>query len=270
MHWHGAIAHCAGNGLPYVIATVLATSGSAPREGGTKMVITRDANYDSIGGGQLEYLVIERAREQLSKGAASASVHHFPLAAAATQCCGGSVTVLLESFGEPGLAVAVFGAGHVGRRVVALLADLDANIDWRDARPGIESEGGIHCAPIDSAAAAVAALTSVDEVLVLTHDHQLDFELVAALLERQAPSIGLIGSATKWQRFRTRLLARGFSETQLDTVRCPVGTNKVPGKQPMAIAISIVAELLQRRGATTVADEPLSWQQLRQTLVRGS
>ncbi|MFK7913230.1 MAG: xanthine dehydrogenase accessory protein XdhC [Pseudomonadales bacterium] len=268
MHWHRAVAHCAGAGTPYVIATVLATSGSAPREGGTKMVITRAAIYDSIGGGQLEHLVIERAREQLVGAGTGASVHHFPLAAAATQCCGGSVTVLLESFGEPALRATVFGAGHVGRRVIALLADLDAQVQWFDARPEIAAEAGVTCTRIESAAASVQGLESLGEVLVLTHDHQLDFDLVVALLERDVPAIGLIGSATKWQRFQARLRQRGFSDAQLQRVRCPVGAPQVPGKQPMAIAIAIVAELLQRRELPQVATEPLSWKQLRQTLVR--
>lgn len=270
MHWHQAVAHCAGAGTPYVIATVLATSGSAPRDGGTKMVITRQEIYDSVGGGQLEYLVIERAREQLAQASAGASVHHFPLAAAATQCCGGSVTLLLESFAGPALQVTVFGAGHVGRRVVALLADLDAQVGWFDAREAIAPEAGIACTHIDSAAAVVAKLETPGEVLVLTHDHQLDFELVVALLEREVPAIGLIGSATKWQRFEDRLRQRGFSDTQLQRVRCPVGAPKVPGKQPMAIAVGIVAELLQRRPVAPATTAALSWQQLRQTLVRDS
>ena len=268
MHWHRAVAHCAGAGTPYVIATVLATSGSAPRQGGTKMVITGKEIYDSIGGGQFEYLVIERAREQLAGTQGNASIHHFPLAAAATQCCGGSVTVLLESFGERALCAAVFGAGHVGRRVVALLADLDAQLDWFDARTDIAPEAGVHCVQIASPAASVANMDSATEALVLTHDHQLDFELVVALLEQDVASIGLIGSVTKWQRFKARLQQRGFSEAQLERVRCPVGARHVPGKQPMAIAISIVAELLQRRGVPKSENAPLSWQQVRQTLVR--
>lgn len=267
MHWHRAVAECAAEGRPYVIATVLATSGSAPREGGTKMVITRHQAYDTIGGGQFEHLVMERARAQLKAGHTGASVHHFPLAAAATQCCGGSVTVLLETFGAPALQVAVFGAGHVGRRVIRLLADLDAQLQWFDARDDVASESGIRCLPLDMDT-AIGAITADHEVLIVTHDHQLDFELVLALLTRTTVDIGLIGSATKWQRFAARLRARGLTDAQLQRVRCPVGDPSVPGKQPMAIAISMVAELLQRRGPAPAARQPLRWQQIRQTLVR--
>ncbi|MEM7016385.1 MAG: xanthine dehydrogenase accessory protein XdhC [Pseudomonadota bacterium] len=270
-HWHQAIAHYAEQGTPYVIATVMATTGSTPRAGGTKMVITQETICDSIGGGQFEYLVTQRAREMINTGQSAAAIHHFPLAASTLQCCGGSITVLLECFGQPELNVAVFGAGHVGQRVVTLLEDLNARIQWFDQRPQMDTSNQTTCNLLTDVETSISNLNKQAEVLVLTHDHQLDYELVKALLNNDYQHIGLIGSTTKWKRFSARLANEGFSSTQLSRIRCPVGNDSIPGKQPIAIAMSIVAELLsnaENRHEAAKNDQPLSWRQLRESLLR--
>lgn len=264
MHWHHAVSHHASEGRAYVLATVLATSGSAPRDSHTKMVITSGACDDSIGGGQLEHQVTERARAMISAGQTTAAIHHFPLAAATAQCCGGSVTVLLECFAHPAVRVAVFGAGHVGRRVVGLLTDLDAQISWYDARAEQASEANVRCELLDDAQAAVAGH---DHVLILTHDHQLDFELVCAALDSNVEHIGLIGSATKAKRFSARLSQRGYSDEAIGRVRCPVG-QRLKSKQPMAVAIGIVAELLDMSQTAPAAQSPLRWRQIKEALLQ--
>ncbi|MEM7220743.1 MAG: xanthine dehydrogenase accessory protein XdhC [Pseudomonadota bacterium] len=268
MHWYRAIDHYASEGRPFVIVTVLATTGSAPRAAGTKLVVGRDGMHDSIGGGALEHAALARARELLAAGRQASEIEHVPLAAAAGQCCGGSVTLQFECFAAPALTVDVIGGGHVGRRVVKLLADMDARVRWLDTR-AIEAESGVRCERFGSAAEGLARVRDDAEVLVLTHDHQLDFELIEGLLRREgAPQgIGLIGSATKWQRFAARLRQAGLTPTDLERVRCPVGAGAGHLREPMAIAVAIVMELIERRpvaepGAT------LGWRQIKERLVQ--
>ena len=268
MKWSDAIAASERAGCGFVIATVLATSGSAPRPAGTKMVITREAVHDTIGGGQFEWLVIERARQLIAEHGPGASVQHFPLAAAANQCCGGSVTVLLEHFPEPPLRVAVFGAGHIGRRVVRLLADLPAHVQWFDSRPEQANEGAVTCQRFSTPVDATEQLHPAATALVLTHDHLLDFELVDALLRRGEGWVGLIGSETKRERFIARLRQAGHDADALARLVCPIGIDGVDSKAPMAIAVSIVADLLKDAGTETVQQNELTWRQIRQTLVR--
>ncbi len=81
-------------------------------------------------------------------------------------------------------------------------------------------------------------------VAIMTHRHDLDQEIVARVVDRPARYIGLIGSQTKWNRFRDRLLARGMPEAKLSRVKCPIGID-VGGKAPQEVAISIAAELLK-------------------------
>jgi len=84
MDWAEAIAGCRRDRIPCVLVTVLAAKGSTPRAAGSKMLVTADALYDSIGGGQLEHQATARARELLDSGGGQ-EIHHLPLAAAAEQ-----------------------------------------------------------------------------------------------------------------------------------------------------------------------------------------
>lgn len=94
-------------------------------------------------------------------------------------------------------------------------------------------------------------------VLIMTHDHSLDFELVRAAIDinradkkqgdnllTAIPYIGCIGSATKAKRFQERLLKRGYSDNELQPLVMPVGL-EIGGKEPMAVAVSIAAQILQ-------------------------
>ena len=202
MKWQQAVSACHANASPFAVATVIGTTGSTPRDATTKMVITPDDIYDTIGGGQLELQVIERAREMLKSPVPAQQLDHFPLATKAGQCCGGSVTVLLECFADLTLRTALFGAGHVGEEVHKLLVGLNANVAWFDSRPSLPAvEEGL-CRLIGEPLTVVAELDPAVHALVMTHDHQLDFALVDALLAQGVHSIGLIGSETKWERFR--------------------------------------------------------------------
>ncbi len=280
MHWYKAIDALASSGKSYVVATVLATSGSAPRPAGTKMVIAKGAEHDTLGGGQLEHLVIAKGRELLAAARSRQHIEHFPLAAAALQCCGGSVTVLFECFAEPELDVAVFGAGHIGQRVVGLLEELGAGIRWIDDAARTP-EGDLasdtqttFCARSSSPVEVIAELNKNTHVVIVSHDHQLDYALLVEALTRgldNFASVGVIGSATKWQRFSARLKQRGFESEDIVQIRCPLGAGSATDKQPTAIAIAIVAELLDLAGARHKASAPrseLSWQQIKSALIQ--
>ena len=145
----------------------------------------------------------------------------------------------------------IFGAGHVGQALVRLLAELALfEITWIDSRAGLlppclpESVAPKVCAaPAELAAAAPAGTRFV----VMTHDHALDYELCRVILARaDAAWLGLIGSASKSARFRSRLLRGGLSRETVSGLTCPIGVPGVSSKLPGAIAIAISAQLLQQ------------------------
>lgn len=243
--WQRALHECSIENTPCVLATIVETSGSTPRASG-KMVVTVAHTFDTIGGGQLELLVMETARRMLEEPADGQKIEKYPLAAAAMQCCGGAVTVLYESFNLSRLSVTLFGAGHVAANVCTLLRELDAFTTVVDARE--ELLDGIAADRIVSGEAVSACddIPSGEVVLVMTHDHLIDYQIMSALLHRDdLAMLGLIGSKTKWQNFRRRLERDGFSEVELNRVTCPIGLPEIPGKLPMAVAVSVMAQLLQ-------------------------
>ena len=251
-NWSSGLAQAHASGEPHILITILAIKGSAPRQGGGKMVVTVDKVFDTIGGGQLELLAIERSRRILNGNLpAVQQIEHYPLAATAMQCCGGSVTLLFEplSFDLP--EVVIFGAGHVGQSILKLLENLpvrtkvlDTRQNWLDkseAQQKILLSEGL----LDS-----KGLTSVVPgnawVFVLTHDHVIDYRLIQHLIKRSDLSfLGMIGSKTKWKNFSARLRRDGAATKELHRVCCPIGDGESRFKEPGAIAIDVVARLLR-------------------------
>jgi xanthine dehydrogenase accessory factor len=244
--WLEALVAAERDNLPAVLVTLLAAKGSTPREAGAKMVVSADGLAGTIGGGNLEYQCEAAARGLLAAGAEGPSTRDFPLGPALGQCCGGHVTVLFEVLRPPPLYIALFGAGHVGKALVKVLADLPCRVSWIDARPeALPANLPPNVTPVRIAqpAQAVAALPSGSVVLVMTHDHQLDFEIVSTALQRaDLPVVGLIGSDTKRARFLTRLARLGIAAERLV---CPIGLPGIEGKEPAVVAVSVAAQILQ-------------------------
>lgn len=140
----------------------------------------------------------------------------------------------------------LFGAGHVGRALVPILAGLPFRLDWLDSRAGIFPDGladDIAVRVLDEPAAAIADAPPGCRYLVMTHDHRIDYALCRAILARgDAAFVGMIGSQSKAARFRLRLAREGLDA---GTIACPVGIAGIASKEPAAIAIGIAAQLLQ-------------------------
>lgn len=250
-------------GGPGVVALVTATRGSAPRDAGAAMVVTDGGTFGTLGGGAVEHEVLQLAREMLAGQAGNRAELDFPLGPALDQCCGGAMQVAVALVegpvgrtlwpGGPSIPVArpaqpvfVYGAGHVGRAVVAALAPLGFALTWVDAqtgRMGVAPEG-VRCVetPLPEAEAARAGPDAVH--LIMTHSHAVDLEIVSAVLSGPFARCGLIGSATKRARFEKRLKDRGIAPEAIAALDCPIGLPGLTDKRPAAIAASVAADLL--------------------------
>lgn len=141
----------------------------------------------------------------------------------------------------PRLPLMLFGAGHVGRAVARALEGLPYLVGWYDTRPDYAGMPGVTlCAEAD-VEQCVAEHQGHGAILIMTHDHALDYRLARAALGGTARYIGLIGSQTKRARFVSRLEAEAIDVTRLT---CPVGLPGIPGKEPPVIAAAIAAQLL--------------------------
>ncbi|WP_172300400.1 xanthine dehydrogenase accessory protein XdhC [Pseudoruegeria sp. HB172150] len=158
---------------------------------------------------------------------------------------------LLEPVAKATRPLWVFGAGHVGRAIVSVTAPLpDFAITWVDTGADRFPEtlpDGITQLVAANPADVVRYAPVEAEHLVLTYSHTLDLELCHRLLGHGFRQAGLIGSKTKWARFRSRLKALGHSEAQIARIRCPIGDPAL-GKHPQAIALGVAAEMLAKPG----------------------
>lgn len=190
---------------------------------------------------------------------------HLALGPSLGQCCGGTVSLRYERLTPAVLAdwpltpplfhLQLYGAGHVGRAIARLLLPLPVVVDWVDERedefaaallPGQPWPAHIRRVAVDAVQAEVALAPPGAFYLVLTHQHDLDLQLTQAILARgDAAFLGLIGSATKRQRFVHRLEERGFSAAQIAGITCPIGVPGITGKEPEVLALAVVAQLLQ-------------------------
>ncbi len=256
--WIAALAEASAAGRPAVLVTVLQVAGSTPREAGAKMLVTADAAGGSIGGGHLELEMVTQARELLARAAAGEDVtgpvvRELALGPSLGQCCGGRTSVLLEPVLPSRWQVAVFGAGHVGKALVKLLADLPCAVTWIDSRPEelpAAVPPSVRRVLSEAPADEVAELPVGADLVVMTHSHALDLEIVDAALRRGAHrDLGLIGSRTKRARLAQRLEARGRTPEQIARITCPIGVAGIEGKEPAVIAVAVAAELLQLESA---------------------
>ena len=154
----------------------------------------------------------------------------------------------VEPAGQRRVDLWVFGAGHVGRAVVGILANLEGfRISWVDfeaERFPSKTPGTVERVIARRPEHIARYAPNGAWHLVFTHSHDLDLAICDALLRTKFESIGLIGSSTKWKRFRRRLIALGHAPEHADRIRCPIG-RKSFGKEPWAIATGVAAELLE-------------------------
>ncbi len=158
---------------------------------------------------------------------------------------------LIEAGSLPRRPVWIWGAGHVGRALVGVLAPLpDLSITWIDTSadrfPAQVPQGVTTLPATDPALLARHAPQDADH-LILTYSHDIDLSLCHALLARGFASCGLIGSATKWARFRGRLASLGHTHEQIARIACPIGDAAL-GKHPQAIALGVATSLLRQTG----------------------
>jgi xanthine dehydrogenase accessory factor len=102
----------------------------------------------------------------------------------------------------------------------------------------------------DDPAAEVTGAPPGAIYLVLTHRHDLDFELCRAILARDDVRwAGVIGSATKAASFRNRLARLGIERERIARLVSPIGIDGIASKVPAAIAVAVAAQLLQVNSA---------------------
>jgi len=246
---------------PAILIEVTATKGSAPRDTGTFMLVSMTDIWGTIGGGNLEFAAIDSARDMLSAGKSSQTMR-ITLGPDSGQCCGGVVDLALSvadaaaasrlkvRLNQEKLAfpdVYLFGAGHVGRAVVVALKPLPLHIvvveTRREELDGLDPDAETRLAAMPES--LVRDVRPGGAVVILTHDHALDFLIGAEALRRDDLGyVGMIGSKTKRGVFSNWLVREGYDHDMIDGLVLPIGGKKLRDKRPEVIAALVAAELL--------------------------
>lgn len=141
----------------------------------------------------------------------------------------------------------IWGAGHVGRALVDVLGPLpNTALTWIDTgQSRFPDDIPSSIAPLVATdpTRVAARAPNTTQHLIVTFSHALDLGLCHHLLQHDFAFAGLIGSKTKWARFRKRLAALGHAPDQISRITCPIGDPTL-GKHPQAIAIGVAAKLL--------------------------
>jgi xanthine dehydrogenase accessory factor len=147
------------------------------------------------------------------------------------------------------ISIYLYGAGHVAREFVRVLAGTDAEIVWIDTDLSrFPAAIAPHTKRLIAAAPHSAVSYAPDDAfhVVMTYSHAMDLDICHSVLKRGAfRYLGLIGSQTKRERFVRRLLELGIEEREHDRLTCPIGAGGPSGKEPATIAIALAAEILR-------------------------
>lgn len=252
------------------LVEVVSANGSTPREAGAWMLVSPVAIFGTIGGGQLEFMAIDRAREMIEAGRPATDLLDIPLGPEIGQCCGGRVKIDIALVDEelreaiPGRIewedaqrphVYLFGGGHVGTALAATLSLLPLHVVVVETRADAlgDMPEGIETRLTSVPEEVVRDAPSGSAFIVLTHDHALDFLIVGEALARaDSAYVGMIGSKTKRETLRRWYLNEaGGDEATLSRLVCPIGGADVKDKRPAVIAALVAAEVVRELSAAS-------------------
>lgn len=242
-------AELAESATPFVLVTLVETTGSTPQDTGAKMIVTTAGLVaGTIGGGRVEAKAIDEAQAMLVDRRIN-QLLDWSLKADVGMTCGGRVRLFFECPGVSHWQVFVFGAGHVAQALTRLLSTLPCQVTCIDPRDEwlAQLPAGIARVQADDPPAIVASLPDDAYVLCMTRGHRSDLPVLQQIFKRPQPYpfVGVIGSKAKAAVLRKELTDAGIDES-MQNFHCPVGL-PIGSNHPAEIAVSIAAQLLEAR-----------------------
>jgi len=242
-------------------AKVMNALGSTPNKIDDFMLIAENDIFGTIGGGTLEFQVINNAKELL-KNIKKENILKIPLGPGIGQCCGGFVKIKLtkhsnfksaiknEVFDENNkLNLYIFGAGHIGQSLITKTKFLNFNTYLVDSRESFLNQNNykhINYLLSSKPWGIVSHLNKKSMYVVVTHSHDYDFKIVNEILKINNFSyLGLIGSDTKRNKFYKRLDQLGHKKQLINKLECPIGKSIGKSKDPEEISFSILSRIIE-------------------------
>lgn len=222
------------------LVTLIESSGATPRKAGTIMGVTKDKIIGTVGGGLIEFKVIELARQCIEKN--ENKYFEFDLNGngqnAIDMSCGGSVKGYIKTF-KPNDRIVIVGAGHIGRNLMSILKDSPFEVVVFDDRD--ENIEGVTVGDIET---LIKNLPENPDTyfVVVTKGHKSDFVALKNIFKKEFRYIGMVGSKNKVLETRKKLVEEGI-EIPEERFFSPIGLDFSNGT-PYEIAVEILAEIL--------------------------
>lgn len=236
--------------IPYVLVTLTEVKGSAPQDPGAKMIVTeKGLHFGTVGGGKVETKAINESIEFLKNQKTKHFItYDWNLQTDVGMTCGGLVTMSFEIVRPMNFKVTIFGAGHVAQAVVRLLCNLKCDVTCFDTRQEwinkMPANPRLKSIVSDNLASEVKNITPNTFVILMTMGHAHDSPILIELMKNNIyPYVGAIGSKAKRNALENDLKAASIEHFNF---KCPIGLD-IGDNSPEEIAISVVAELIQKR-----------------------
>jgi len=258
-------------GVVFATVTLVQPEGHIPQDIGAKAIVTSDGlAWGTVGGGRLEARAIDHAQQMIARAVAASNsnqpvvpeIVRYELQRDLNMVCGGAATMFYEVSVGHTWNIVVFGAGHVAQATVALLSTFHCNLMCVDHRPEwlskIASAPNVQIVLTSELAEQVWKVPAHAFCLCMSQGHATDLPIVRQILKRnEAAFLGVIGSEPKARTLRSTLMSEGFSAEAVAAIHCPIGL-PFGSNSPAEIAVSIAAQLLQKRDALANPTQPIS------------
>ncbi|RPH30047.1 MAG: XdhC family protein [Bacteroidales bacterium] len=240
------ISDCYKDPRSSALCIVTNVSGSTPGKAGAKMIVYSDGSIEgTVGGGSIEKTVIADALNVIKSQ--TPLFKEYNLKTDLSMICGGALGIYIEPISKPA-KLFIFGAGHIGKYIAHYAPDMGFDttlIDWREDI--FEDPENIRYAQICKPYLEAIKDISFDDAtycVIVTPNHEMDEDVLAALGKRTSAYLGLIGSKRKIETLRKHFLQeRILAEEELNRVDMPIGI-KFNAITPAEIAVSIIAKLI--------------------------
>jgi xanthine dehydrogenase accessory factor len=240
-------------GIPAVLTTVVEVVGSAPGKPGARMIVKKDGSITgTIGGGAIEKRITEEALTMMP--GRETRLLQYELKDIG-MVCGGGMSVFLEPLVDAHSLI-IFGAGHIGSALSKVSKMLGFTTAVVDNRPEFANEEKLPWADrviADDYLKALQDLSFSDNtyVVILTHRHVHDFEILEYCIEQPLSYLGMIGSRKKVGKAFDQLREKGVDEEAIKRIHAPIGMN-IGAESPEELAVAIAAQLIAVRSGSKI------------------
>jgi len=235
-------------GHKVALATITDIKGSTPRKKGSLMAVWEDGTIEgSVGGGNIEYTVIEKAIQCIKEEMDKEFEFELNDEGDLHMQCGGKATLYVKIF-KPRSKLLIIGAGHIGVELFKLAKILDFYTVIFDDRAEFASDKRFALADeiIVGDIGEKVSQYPIDKntyIIIVTRGHKCDADALKATADSDASYIGMIGSKKKTEFVMKNLMSQGIQKEILKKVYAPIGIN-ISSEEPNEIAFGIMSEIL--------------------------